>query len=230
MDIYEFLCNFVMDHPIIKKLQEIYPNCPFEINGSVIIIINNNTNDENALGQWRKLIHKLISNNIGWRSERGSKAMRRIEKCRYCKNELVEYQHYDCMCHWFHECGCKFGRGSKKGYGNCPMRRQNMYCKAIYERIYNAVLIYKTTDKTNHLLTFKEKLRNETHHLFRLAHLLLLANKYCTIDKHSDGNCVFSTIKLPREVLYRIIFFSFNGNKKLKEKFNWLLRRNDSNT
>lgn len=218
-----------MDHSIIKKLQEIYHDCSFEINGSVVIIINTNTTDEIILGPWRKSIHKFVSNNIGWRSERGSKAMRRIEKCRYCQTELIDYQRYDCICKWFDECDCTFGRGSKKGYGTCPNRRQNMYCKAIYERIYNAVLIYETTNTTNYLLTFKEKLRNETQHLFRLAHVLLLANKYCTIDKHSDDNCVFATIKLPREILYRIIFFSFNGNKKVKEKFNWLLKRNDVN-
>lgn len=202
------------------------------VKGHVITVSNDKAYDKDILGSWRRAVHDFIGKRTdgAWRSERGSTRMKRSDNCRYCRKKLGIRQPRNCNC--YNEryspshCDCPYGYGSNKGYGYCDSEKsKNCMCQPFYIRLFNIVLVYKTCFNVVLGLPLYQKVRNETNHLFRMAHLLLLANRFCTPDKHSDPGCLFATIKLQRDVLYRIIYLSFNGNKKVQAKFKWMLKR-----
>lgn len=205
--------------------------------GSVITIVNNISINKDELGQWRKSVHEFIGNNTdgSWRSERKSIRMIHSDICRHCKKKFGHYQSYDCKCYpdmgWPNlGCNCYYGYNSRKGYGWCEINDDTFTCRPFYIRLFNAVLVYQTNTNVCLKLPLFQKVRNEKNHLFKIAKLLLLANTFCTFDKHSEKNCIFAIYKLPRDILYKIILMSFNNdkNKKIQRQFNLKIKRVDN--
>lgn len=206
------------------------------IKGSIITVTNDKLYDKSykdILGSWRKSVHAFIGNMTdgSWISERRSTRMIAGDTCRHCRKELGKYQDADCKCYpnmGFPDlgCNCYYGFNSKKGHGYCEANSENYTCRPFYIRVFNAVYVYKT-NSTVPKLPLHQRVRNETNHLFKIAHVLLLANTFCTIDKHTNSGCVFATVKLQKEILYRIISLSFKGDKKVRDKFKWMLKRRD---